>query len=139
VLVAPQVPDDAATGYVVDSGRIVLVRRSAILAKGAGELVCSASSAARLTAAVMDGSLISASSRAELLHPYVRHPAGHWQGLGVRCEEYKGTIIASHGGNWPGYTAAVFVREDGRAVAALANTNVALLKGYLLDAFVDGR
>lgn len=136
VVVAPVLPADAARGYVVDAGQVVLVRGSAILAQGAGELVCSASSAARLVAAVMDGSLISADSREQLLGKYVVQPSGRWQGLGVRGEERDGTVIAYHGGNWPGYTAAVYASSDGRAVAALANTNVSLLKGFLHTAFV---
>lgn len=136
VAVAPALPEDAARGYVVDNGQVVLVRSSAILAQGAGELVCSATSAARLAAAIMTDELISARSRAEVLGRYVVQPSGRWQGLGVRCEERDGTVIAYHGGNWPGYTAAVYAAADGRAVAALANTNVSLLKAFLHQTFV---
>ncbi|MBM7790728.1 serine hydrolase domain-containing protein [Tenggerimyces flavus] len=136
VAVAPVLPDDAARGYVVDAGQLVLVRSSAILAQGAGELVCSASSAARLAAAVMTDELISARSREDLLGRYVVQPSGRWQGLAVRVEDRDGMLVAYHGGNWPGYTAAVYAADDGHAVAALANTNVSLLKGFLHAAFV---
>jgi CubicO group peptidase (beta-lactamase class C family) len=128
-----------ARGHAFDAGQIFLVRPSAVLTLGAGELVASARDAAVLAAATVSGQLLSAESASEMLVPYIQCGPDTWQGLGVRIEYHGPVRLAGHGGTFPGFDAAACAcPETGESAALLANINTGLLTGQLRTALLPG-
>ena len=135
----PSADMPVAHGHVFDAGLVFLVRPSAVLALGAGDLVASARDVAALAAAAVSGRLLSAESAREMLVPSIQCGPDTWQGLGVRVEYHGRVRLVGHGGAFPGFDAVAYAcPETAQSAAILANTNTGLLKDQVRTALAPG-